>query len=148
MAQSMHLIVRVGATWAALPAASIDAVLAYRTITPIPGAHPAIMGLVPIRSRILPLIDCAKIAGEIADTHQLMVVTIVDGHSYGLAVDAVSEVVPLGPAYTAPAPLAPGWATLGAQLIDYSKNTILCVDPASFVARATMAAQMTGQAAA
>jgi purine-binding chemotaxis protein CheW len=148
MAQSMHLIVRVGATWAALPAASIEAVLAYHTITPIPGAHAAIMGLVPIRSRILPLIDCAKIAGEIADTHHLMAVIMVDGHGYGLAIDAVSEVVPLGPAYAAPAPLAPGWATLGAQLIEYGKNTILCVDPAQFIIRATMAAQVNGQLAA
>ena len=138
---TMHLIVRVGATWLALPAAAIEAVLAYGAVTPIPGAPPAIIGLVSIRSRILPLIDCARIAGETADNQHLMAVIMVDGHSYGLAVDEVTEVVPLGSAYAVPAPLASGWGHLAAQLIDYGNTTLLYVDPAQFVGRATMAAQ-------
>lgn len=96
---SKHLLVRAGGRFFAVPILAVREVLPRQEYVRLPGAHPAVCGLVSVRSRVLTVLDLAAALGvgrsSAAPDHR--VVVLEDGErSAGLAVDAVGEIVELG----------------------------------------------------
>ncbi len=92
---------RVGAERYALAVEHVLEVTTFSPPTPLPGARPDLLGLVPLRGRVLPVYDAAGILGAAGERSPARIVVIVDGATRaGVAVDEVSEVGPL----PAPAP--------------------------------------------
>jgi purine-binding chemotaxis protein CheW len=133
----LKLVARLGGQLVALPAAAIESVVELDQITPAPLASRHVAGLAPLRSRVLTVIDSYVAIGaerpEVEGGRQAVVVTI-DGHSYGLLVDEVEDVVSLEcEVMPLPAGLASGWASAALGLIELDGHGALLVDPARLV---------------
>ncbi len=136
MEDELYLIARVASQWLALPAVSVEAVVAVRDVVPAPLAPPSVRGLVAIRSRLLTLIDTALVAGEqtFGDAAPLMAIVAIDGHGYGLALDEVEDVVALFMAEV-PARLGSGWQALVSGVADHQDGrALLRLDPTDVIA--------------
>ena len=131
--QGLHLLCRVGGSRLAFPAHQIEAVVRCGALVPAPGAPPCVRGLAAIRSRLLTVLDCAVIAGEHPGDSPFMAIITVDGHGYGLLLDAVDDVVLLPPSQAMPVQPKSGWQALHPQLIDHCGEMWLAVEPAQFV---------------
>jgi len=134
---NLYLLCRVGSTDLAFPAENIEAVVRVRSVVPTPGAPPCVSGLAAIRSRLLTLIDSAVVAGEAAGDPAFMAIITIDGHGYGLLLDAIEDVVALPPSEPLPALVSAGWQALSPQLVDHAGRLLLLIEPAQFIARAT-----------
>lgn len=134
---NLHLLARIGGERVALPAASIESVIEVEALTPVPRVGCHVAGLAPLRSRVLTIIDAARSIGIDApvDPNRPAVVVAVDGHCYGLLIDAVEDVAsctavprPLGKGHAA------GWARVARGTIEHDGHALLLVDPAAIVA--------------
>lgn len=140
MTQELFLVCHVGKCVIALPATQIEAVATCGDIVPVPHSPHSVAGLVAVRSRLLTLIDLALLAGECAGSpvdSRLMIITSVDGHCYGLQIDAVDDVVELASLRDPPANLAPGWHSLTSRICDHLGRVILIIQPADVIAAIT-----------
>lgn len=141
MSHELHIICHIGSEAVALSASAIESVDRIGAVTSVPGAPASVMGLVAMRSRILTLLDCAVIAGEVPDaTAQAMAILSVDGHGYGLALAAIEDVLPLTHIRPLPTAVAPRWHCLSPQLVDFHGRTLLVIDPVRIVAAASVLA--------
>jgi purine-binding chemotaxis protein CheW len=133
MIDSLYVIVRVGGERVALRAAEIDSVIEVETITPVPLAPSHVAGLAALRSRVLTIIDPNVMLGLPpvcpAPAHTALVCSF-EGHFYGLLVDAVEDVVELGPENVAPltTPVASNWSPVAGGLATLSGDTLLIAD--------------------
>lgn len=88
----------------------VQEIIRFTAITPIPNASEAILGMINLRGRILPVVDLKwvlRIDGveDIAQNRKARILIIeLDGHVTGFVVDSVSEVmkVPVGEIEPAP----------------------------------------------
>lgn len=75
---------------------SVQEVLRYTEITPVPGASNFILGIINLRGNVVTIIDTRSRFGlgpfEIDDNSRIIIVEI-EGHVLGLLVDSVAEVV-------------------------------------------------------
>jgi purine-binding chemotaxis protein CheW len=133
---ALHLLCRVGSTQLAFPAEQIEAVVRVEGVVPAPGAPPSVRGLAAIRSRLLTLIDCAVVAGVSGGDAPLMAIITVDGHGYGLLLDAADDVVELPPSQSLPAKVDRGWLALQPRMVDVQGQILLLIEPAQFIAQA------------
>lgn len=97
---SKHLLLRAGDRFFAVPILEVREVLPRQDYVRLPGAGPAVCGLVSVRSRVLTVLDLAVALGlgrsSARPDHR--VVVLEDGERIvGLAVDAVGEIVELTP---------------------------------------------------
>ena len=105
----MFVQLRLGAERYALAVEHVLEITTYSPPTPLPGARPDLLGLVPLRGRVLPVYDAAGILGASGAASPERIVVVVDGATRaGVAVDEVSEVGPLPPAEAADEPLLSG----------------------------------------
>jgi len=135
---ALYLIVTLAGERVALPAAAVDSVVEIEKITPVPLAPRHIAGLAALRSRVLTIIDSATALGlppaAPREVRQLAVVT-VDGHLYGIEVDAIEDVVDTAaPAEPLRGALSPGWSGAARGAIEIDGRTLLLLDPAALVA--------------
>ncbi|TVV71612.1 chemotaxis protein CheW [Sphingomonas solaris] len=135
---ALHLIVRIAGQQVALPAGPVDSVIRIDTISPVPCVPSHIAGLVALRSRVLTIVDCLDSLGlgrSLRTGVQCAVAVTIDGHRYGLLVDAVLDVVTIA---EAPRPvdlaLSPGWARAACGLVEHDGAALLLLDPAALVA--------------
>ncbi|WP_419825116.1 chemotaxis protein CheW [Sphingomonas sp.] len=137
----LKLVARLGGQLVALPAAAIESVVELDQITPAPLASRHVAGLAPLRSRVLTVIDSYVAIGEApadAEGARQAVVVTIDGHSYGLLVDEVEDVVALDcEIMPLPAGLGRGWAAAAIGLIELDGQGALLVDPARLVGGGT-----------
>jgi len=95
----------------AVELASIVEVIRYRPPTPVPGADPTVEGILPLRGRMVTVIDArrrlALPAREAASPAQVIVVR-EDGELVGLVVDAVTGVAAAAREAREPLPAALG----------------------------------------
>lgn len=95
MIGDLFLFASVASTPVAIPASELEAVVRLGEIVPVARSAPYLRGLAALRSRVLTIIDVrARIVGELtALPHDpLAIVAMIDGHGYGLIVDAVSDI--------------------------------------------------------
>ena len=139
MSHGLHLIGVIGTERVAMPAAQIEAVVRVPAIVPIPGAPPAIAGLVAVRSRVLTLLDCAALlAGTSPDAGQgggerLMAVTTYDGHGYALLLDAVEDVTDVAALPAHGSRLSGAWAQCGGQLVQHGVKPVVQISAAAII---------------
>lgn len=133
----LHLIVHLGTDRVAFPADAIEAVVPVWEVTPVPGAEAEVIGLVPIRSRVLTLLDARRMVGQnSAAPPPYMALTSHDGHGYALALDRAEDVRALKPPRKVIGNLSPAWRALEPSLGEVDGESILVVDPGAFVALA------------
>ncbi|MBV9108886.1 MAG: purine-binding chemotaxis protein CheW [Gemmatimonadetes bacterium] len=106
-----YLTFVIGAEPYAVGILQVREILRYEAVTPVPTAPPAVRGVLNLRGRVVPVVDPAIRFGrgpsEITRLSCIVIVeTVQDGEAYvmGLLVDAVSQVLELGPADIEPVP--------------------------------------------
>ncbi|MET0239380.1 MAG: chemotaxis protein CheW [Sphingobium sp.] len=95
MTETLYLFATVAGTAIAIPTHELEAVARLGEIVPVARSAPHLRGLAALRSRVLTVIDArAVVTGEVAamDAAPLAIIAGVDGHSYGLLIDEVSDI--------------------------------------------------------
>lgn len=105
----------------AVPATHVESVVKVSDVVTVPAVSPHICGLFALRSRVLTVVDCAWfIDGRSRPTADgsLAIVVTIDGHHYGLLVDAVEDIISVEePPVTATGGLGQGWNNLGREML-------------------------------
>lgn len=135
-----HLVMTIGGERVAMATAEIESVVEIDTLTPVPRAPAHVVGLAPLRSRVLTVIDTRVAIGlpparppAPSTDLPIAVVVMIDGHGYGLLVDTVEDVVPAVEARAATG-LSPGWARVTAGIVEQDGAAMLLMMPAALVA--------------
>jgi purine-binding chemotaxis protein CheW len=95
MTDELFLFATVAGTAIAMPTHELEAVVRLGEIVPIARTSAHVRGLAALRSRVLTIIDMrALVIGEQSEMGKapLAIVAEVDGHSYGLLIDNVSDI--------------------------------------------------------
>jgi purine-binding chemotaxis protein CheW len=102
---SVHVRLRVGSERYALPIENVLEVAELGTLSALPGAGAAVLGVRNLRGSVLPVFDLARVLAIAWDaTAPRVVVAEHEGRLAGLAVDEVTDVVaPAGEAEQAEA---------------------------------------------
>lgn len=91
----------------AVSASSVNEVLRYTEITPVPGAPHNVLGIINLRGDVVTVIDARRVFGlasnEVSDQSRIVVVEVED-YLVGVLVDRVSAVVDLRESDMEPAP--------------------------------------------
>jgi purine-binding chemotaxis protein CheW len=100
------VIFRLAQSNYALEIAAVREIIRPQPVTVVPQAPPFVMGVINLRSSIVPVVDlrrrCGLPAADVTRESRVVVVH-VEGQSVGLHVDAVSEVTTLPPGAIEPA---------------------------------------------
>lgn len=100
------VIFRLAESSYAIEIAAVREIIRPQPITVVPQAPACVVGVINLRSSVVPVLDlrkrCGLPAGEQTGESRVVVVQ-VDEHSVGLQVDAVSEVLTLSPDVIEPA---------------------------------------------
>lgn len=134
----LFLIARLDAQRVAIAASAVDSVVKLAEITAVPLAPRQVLGIAALRSRVITVIDTRAALELEARERPAALTTIVvnlDGHQYGLVVDAVEDVRALPGTPSAPrTPLGPGWARATLGMLDDAGGALLLLDSAALVA--------------
>lgn len=102
-----YVIFRLGSEHYGVPIASVNSIIRYEDPTPVPRAPDALIGVINIRGRIVPVVDLSKRFGKgtfVASAAARIVVAEVKAGPVGIAVDAANEVTSLPSSDIAPVP--------------------------------------------
>jgi purine-binding chemotaxis protein CheW len=135
------LIVAIGGSRVALPAAAVESVVELDALIPVPRAAPHVAGLSALRSRVLTVIDTLRSLGlgdtDCSDGIREAAVVELEGHHYALIVDSVEDVVE---ALSEPSPvraaMGEGWERVSQGMVETEAGPLLLVDIAAVVAGA------------
>lgn len=135
---ALHLVVAIAGERVAIPTTTVESVIEVTAMTRVPRAAPHVVGLVALRGRVVTLVDCRVALGcaPLAPSPAIReaVVIAIDGHRYGLLVDAVEDVIEAHAAAAAlTATLAPGWARAASDMIVAGETLLPCLDPVLLV---------------
>jgi purine-binding chemotaxis protein CheW len=92
---ALHVRVRVADEHYALPVADVLEVAELGDVTPVPGAGPAVLGVLNLRGQVLPVIDLATLFELPPADPERIVIAVHGDLRAGLAVDVVAGVEPL-----------------------------------------------------
>lgn len=104
-----YVIFRLGAEEYGLAISRVSGIIRYEEATPVPKAPDAVLGVINLRGRVIPIVDLCERLGRgrlVPSAHSRIIVVDVDAGSVGLAVDAASEVVGIPIDTIGPAPEA------------------------------------------
>jgi chemotaxis signal transduction protein len=88
----VHVRLRVGREQYAMPIANVLEVGELGTLSAVPGAGSAVLGVRNLRGQVLPVFDLARVLAITGDAAQRVVVAEHQGRQAGLAVDDVTDV--------------------------------------------------------
>lgn len=133
----LYLFARVADTQIAVASGEVEAVVKLGDVSPVPGMPAHIAGLSALRSRVLTIIDIAALIRGIAtpaSARSLAIIADIAGHSYGLMVDAVTDICPV-PDGELPlrGQLDPAWAPHARALVEGEHGLSLLVSLAGFI---------------
>ena len=104
-----YVLFRAGSEDYGLPIARVSSIIRFETITPVPRAPRAVLGVIDLRGRVIPVVDLGlRLFGtpfEPLPRSRIIVTESADG-PVGLAVDEASEVATFVPDELMPAPVA------------------------------------------
>jgi twitching motility protein PilI len=87
---SLHVWVKVAGENYALPVEDVLEVADLGEIAPVPGAHPAVLGVRNLRGQVMPVLDLASVFGlPQSAAPERIVIAEHEGITAGLAVDSV-----------------------------------------------------------
>lgn len=102
-----YVIFRLGDEEYGLPVTSVSGIIRYEDSTPVPRSPEAVLGVINLRGRVIPVVDLRKrfrgLAFEPSPTSRIVVAEGSAG-PVGIAVDAASEVVNIELAHLRPVP--------------------------------------------
>lgn len=133
----LYLLATLAGARIAVDTREVEAVVKLTDISPVPGMGAHVAGLSALRSRVLTIIDVAALILERAtpaDRRDLAIIADISGHSYGLMVDAVSDIcrVPEGE-LPLRGQLNPAWAPFARGIVEHDGEPHLLVSLASFI---------------
>jgi len=98
-AERRLLGLRIGADWHAIPAELGEEVVHEPEVRPVPGAHAPVLGVMPWRGVLVPVVDAAGALGSISATGPPAYVVLLrlGGRRCGLAADEVAGVMRTDP---------------------------------------------------
>lgn len=133
------LLIRLADEIYALPSAHVREVGRYRAFTPVPGAPPAIPGIISQRGVILPVVDLRLVLGmpSAETTRSTRLVTVVyEDTDMALLVDAVIDLatIPAEAFKQPPTGLDPARARFLSAVAFYEDQTIALLDVVVIVA--------------
>lgn len=114
-----HVCLRIGREAYAVPTESVIEVVDIAQVTPVPRAPQSLLGLTPVRARLLPLLDLACLLGvDRSNAVGRAIVVQAAGAVVALAVDAVTDVVSLpGGLQDSESDLVEGAAIVGGEFV-------------------------------
>ncbi len=135
--KSLYLIARINGALVALDSNSVESVVHVHDVVPVPKSNPSVAGLFALRSRVLTLIDSQVLVTGLRRPTQkgaLAVITEIGGHSFGLLVDAVEDVVPLDTDEVDNS-INPGadWQAIVTGIVAVGDDMAMMIDPAKLV---------------
>lgn len=136
MTQS-YILAETGSVTFALSADKVAAVASVGEITPVPLADSHVAGIAAIRSQVITVIDVGLALGEATSAAQAepsLIVVEIDGHSYGLAVDDIHDVIEIeNEPRSLGAPFSAQWRQIALGVLDIDGKAVIAVDPAAIV---------------
>ena len=139
-ALSQIVVIRCGAVLCGLPIGRVREIVLVPAIAPVPESGDAVLGIINLRGRILPVLDLGHRLGVSRgpdDRSGRVVVVEQDAeHQLGLLVDEASEVLRIPDASLSPPPELPG-GLLGASVRSVARlddRLILLIDLESVLA--------------
>ncbi|MBK6706068.1 MAG: chemotaxis protein CheW [Sphingomonadales bacterium] len=134
----LFLIAEIAENSVAICSDFIESVVTVGEVVDVPRCDPVVAGLFALRSRVLTLIDCQyRITGQRKpiEQEQLAVVASIGGHSFGLLVDRVDDVVSVNADTLIPVTkLDPKWLDVVSELIEIDGKLVMVVNPEQLVA--------------
>lgn len=135
------LIASIAGRRVAIPSGKILSVIEIDKIERVPRAPAGVAGLTALRSRVLTVIDCAKIIDPVHfgdDTahrgEPYAVVIDIDDYGYALMVEDVEDVTePLEDFAAAKADLGAGWSDYVIGVAETDVGALVVVDPVRIV---------------
>ncbi len=91
-----YVIFRLGAEEYGLSIARVSSIIRYEIATPVPKAPHAVLGVINMRGRVIPIVDLCERLGRgklVPSVRSRIIVVEAEAGSVGLAVDEASEVV-------------------------------------------------------
>lgn len=136
--QTLFLLAEIAGTEVAICSDNIESVVTVGEVINVPKSDPVVAGLFALRSRVLTLIDCQyRITGHNCPSPagSLAAVANISGHSFGLLVSKVHDVVTVSADRICPAlKLGAGWASVVSQFVEIDGRLIMILDPDRLVA--------------
>jgi purine-binding chemotaxis protein CheW len=134
MSETLCLLATLAGRAVAIPADAVEAVVDLDAITPVPRAHPAVVGLAALRSRVITVVDPRPLLGAAPGEPGRAILLRHDGHEYALLVDGCADIAPLA-VDPLPAGLAlhPAWRALAAGMVEQDGACRLLITPAALV---------------
>jgi purine-binding chemotaxis protein CheW len=143
--RSLYLIAHVNGACVGIESSSIESIVHVQDIVPVPNCDPSVAGLFALRSRVLTLVDTQYLVSgtsQKAEKGALAVIVEILGHQYGLLVDKVEDVVPIGDdQFENNIKPSPEWGCLARQTASVDSRLIMILDTGALVrGRETLAA--------
>lgn len=91
-----YLVFQIGAESYGMPLLQVQEIRTYTPTTRVPGAPPYVLGVINLRGNIIAVLDArARFGLELPPDEQATVIIVaqVEGKTFGLRVDSVSDVV-------------------------------------------------------
>ncbi len=122
---------------------AMEDVIFRQPVTPVPLANPAISGVLNLRGEVVTELRLGMLIGEAAAESEHVLVVRHQGVLYGLAVDAVRDVVTVEPEAIRPLPNTAGERLhrIATQVVALDDALLVLIDPAMVVE------ELIGQAA-
>ncbi|WHO40002.1 chemotaxis protein CheW [Sphingobium sp. AP49] len=139
----LYLLATLAGTRIAVDTGEVEAVVKLTDISPVPGMGAHVAGLSALRSRVLTIIDVAALihgAATPVDRRGLAIIADISGHSYGLMVDAVSDIchVPEGE-LPLRGQIDAAWAPFARGIVEHDAQPYLLVSLAGFIEAGALA---------
>jgi purine-binding chemotaxis protein CheW len=129
-----YVLFRAGTEEYGLPISRVSSIIRFETVTPVPRAPRAVLGVIDLRGRVIPVVDLGrKLFGttfEPLSRSRIIVTEGADG-PVGLAVDGASEVATFIPEDLMPAPtgaVAPDIADAFEAVVHLNDRLVILLD--------------------
>jgi purine-binding chemotaxis protein CheW len=129
-----YVLFRAGSEEYGLPISLVSSIIRFETVTPVPRAPHAVLGVIDMRGRVIPVVDLGrKLFGTVFDPLPRSRIIVTEGSEgpVGLAVDGASEVATFVPEDLMAAPsgaVAPDIADAFEAVVHLGDRLIILLD--------------------
>jgi purine-binding chemotaxis protein CheW len=129
-----YVLFRAGNEEYGLPISRVSSIIRFETVTPVPRAPRAVLGVIDLRGRVIPVVDLGlRLFGTAFEplARSRIIVTESDQGAVGLAVDEASEVATFAPDDLMPAPvgaIAPDIADAFEAVVHLDERLVILLD--------------------
>ena len=145
-----YVLFRLGEEHYGLPVSSVVSIVRYETTTPVPRSPEAVLGVVNLRGRVLPVIDLGlRLSGRAFEPKFTSRIVVTEGAkgAVGIAVDLASEVATFADDSIKPVPedvLGPDNVRVFVGVVERDSGLVILLNPEEAMPKhdyATLAAE-------